>query len=153
MWKAVALLSLLLVQPLRAQEMLQWAQIEQVEVKARPGPAVWHLTRGDSEVWLLGTVGVMPKEMDWNKEYLSELLEGSRAILMPPKADVGLVDIAWFLLMHGGELSLPRGQIWRRASIRPCAPVSSPPAMPSAMTQAITPPTFPSAPPSGCSRT
>ncbi len=110
MWKAVALLSLLLVLPLQAQPAPQWAQIEQVEVKARPGPAVWHLTRGNSEVWLLGTVGVMPKDLDWNKDYLSELLDGARAILMPPKADVGLVDIAWFLLMHGGELSLPRGQ-------------------------------------------
>ena len=29
---------------------------------------------------------------------------------MPPRANVGLADIAWFLIRHGGELSLPRGQ-------------------------------------------
>ena len=95
----------------RAQIQPEWAQIEAVEVNAKPGPAVWHLTRGNSEVWLLGLVGAMPKDMAWNKQYLSELFDGARAILMPPKADVALTDIAWFLIRHGGELSLPRDQI------------------------------------------
>ena len=88
-----------------------WANIETVTVKGEPGPAVWHLTRGNSEVWLLGTIGTMPKGLDWNRQYLSELFDGAHAILMPPKADVGLADIAWFLIRHGGELSLPRGQV------------------------------------------
>ncbi|HEY0267316.1 MAG TPA: TraB/GumN family protein [Rhizomicrobium sp.] len=112
MGKAAALAIVFLAWPARAQEppVPDWARIEAVEVKAQPGPAVWRLTRGNSEVWLLGTVGVMPKDLDWNKQYLSDLLDGARAILMPPKADIGLVDIAWFLLMHGGELSLPHGQ-------------------------------------------
>jgi hypothetical protein len=79
-------------------------------VRERPGPALWHLTRGDSEVWLLGMAGAMPDDLDWNKEYVSQLLDGSRAILMPPKADIALTDIAWFLIWHGSELSLPRGQ-------------------------------------------
>jgi len=48
--------------------------------------------------------------LDWNKQYLSELLDGARDVLMPPKADIALTDIAWFLIWHGGELSLPRGQ-------------------------------------------
>jgi hypothetical protein len=93
-----------------AQTTADWAQIEAVEVKARPGPAVWHLTRGNSEVWILGLIGAMPKDLDWNKQYLSDLLDGAHAILMPPKANVSFVDVGWFLIMHGGELSLPRGQ-------------------------------------------
>jgi uncharacterized protein YbaP (TraB family) len=87
-----------------------WAEIETVTVKAEPGPAVWHLTRGNSEVWVLGMVGGLPKGLTWNRQYLSELFDGAHAILMPPRADVGLADIAWFLIRHGGELSLPRGQ-------------------------------------------
>jgi len=94
----------------KAQTVPDWAQIESVEVNAKPGPAVWHLTRGNSEVWILGLVGAMPKDMDWNKQYLSELFDGAHAILMPPKANIALTDIAWFLIRHGGELSLPRGQ-------------------------------------------
>jgi uncharacterized protein YbaP (TraB family) len=109
-WRAALLALLLGTGIAAAQTIPDWAQIEAVEVKARPGPAVWHVTRGNSEVWILGLVGAMPKDMDWNKQYLSDLLDGARAILMPPKANVSFVDVGWFLIMHGGELSLPRGQ-------------------------------------------
>ena len=98
-------------------------------------------------------VGALPKDLDWNKQYLSELLDGARAILMPPKADVALVDIAWFLISHGGELSLPRGQTLEdRPARTTCAPASSRRAIVSAAMRATTAPTFPSAPPCGCSR-
>jgi len=111
MWKLVALTLFLALSPLSAvaQTVADWAEIESIEVRERPGPALWHLTRGNSEVWLLGMAGAMPDDLDWNKEYVSELLDGARAILMPPKADIALTDIAWFLIWHGGELSLPRG--------------------------------------------
>jgi len=108
--KAAALMLLLGAGAANAQPLADWAQIEAVEVRAKPGPALWHVTRGNSEVWILGTIGAMPKDLDWNKQYLSDLLGGARAILMPPKANIGIVDIGWFLLMHGSELSLPRGQ-------------------------------------------
>ena len=112
MWKLVALTLFLALSPLSAvaQTVADWAEIESIEVRERPGPALWHLTRGNSEVWLLGMAGAMPDDLDWNKEYVSELLDGARAILMPPKADIALTDIAWFLIWHGGELSLPRGR-------------------------------------------
>jgi hypothetical protein len=112
MWKTAALIFVLIALTFGANAQVQpeWAQVEAVEVRERPGPAVWHLTRGNSEVWLLGLAGALPKDLDWNKQYLSELLGGARAILMPPKADIALTDIAWFLIRHGSELSLPRGQ-------------------------------------------
>jgi hypothetical protein len=110
MWKTVALLLIFGAVSADAQTVPNWAEIEAVEVRAKPGPALWHLTRGNSEVWILGLVGAMPEDMDWNKQYLSELLDGARAILMPPKPNVGLVDAGWFLIVHGSELSLPRGQ-------------------------------------------
>ena len=94
-----------------AQTQPDWAQIETITVRGEPGPAVWHLTRGNSEVWVLGMIGALPKGLDWNRQYLSELFDGAHAILMPPRANVGLADIAWFLIRHGDELSLPRGQV------------------------------------------
>ncbi len=87
-----------------------WGAPEVVEVQAAPGPAVWHLTRGKSEIWILGTVGAMPDDLKWNKDYLDSLIEGARAILMPPRPSIGLLEGAWFLIVHGDELSLPRGQ-------------------------------------------
>jgi hypothetical protein len=87
-----------------------WAAPEIVEVQAAPGPAVWHLTRGDSEVWILGTVGSMPDGLTWNKNYLGELLDGARAILLPPRPSIGVFEGAWFLITNGSKFSLPRGQ-------------------------------------------
>jgi hypothetical protein len=87
-----------------------WGAPEIVEVQAAPGPAVWHLTRGDSEVWILGTVGAMPDGLAWNKNYLAALLDGARAILMPPRPSIGVFEGAWFLLTNGSKFSLPRGQ-------------------------------------------
>jgi hypothetical protein len=98
-------------QPDAARAHEEWADIESVTVKGEPGPAVWRLTRGASEVWILGTVGPLPRDMEWNRTTVTDLLDGARALLLPPRADFNLVDIAWFMLRHGSELSLPRGQV------------------------------------------
>ena len=92
------------------QEQENWGAPEIVEVQAQPGPAVWHLTRGQSEVWILGTVGAMPDGLKWNKDYLAELLDGARAIVMPPRPSIGVFEGAWFLITNGSKFSLPRGQ-------------------------------------------
>ena len=76
----------------------------------RPGPAVWRLTRGASEVWILGTAARCRGRWTGTSNTVADLLDGARAVLLPPRADFNLVDIAWFLLRHGSELSLPRGQ-------------------------------------------
>jgi hypothetical protein len=111
--KIIALSCVLLPLGAQAQEnppQQNWGTPEVVEVEAKPGPAVWHLTRGDSEVWILGTVGAMPDGLKWNKDYLAELLDGARAIVMPPRPSIGLFEGAWFLLTNGSKFSLPRGQ-------------------------------------------
>jgi len=97
-------------QPDAAKAPEEWADIESVTVKGEPGPAVWRLSRGASEVWILGMVGPLPRDLEWNRTAVADTLDGARALLLPPRADFNLVDIAWFLLRHGGELSLPRGQ-------------------------------------------
>jgi hypothetical protein len=52
----------------------------------------------------------MPDGLKWNKDYLAELLDGARAIVMPPRPSIGLFEGAWFLLTNGSKFSLPRGQ-------------------------------------------
>ena len=93
----------------------EWSEIESVTVHAQPGPALWHLSRDlaageKAEVWVLGQVWPMPKGLTWNSDVLAEVMEGAREVLHPPRPSINFVDVAWFLLWHGGELSLPRGQ-------------------------------------------
>jgi hypothetical protein len=98
--------------PAFAQDSVQpeWSEIETVTVRAQPGPALWHLTRGNAEVWVLGQVWPMPKGLTWNADVLGEVMDGAREVLHPPRPSINFVDVAWFLLWNGGKLSLPRGQ-------------------------------------------
>lgn len=120
MRRPFALLLLLAVTalPARAQELAvqpEWSEIETVTVRAQPGPALWHLTRGassaeKSEVWVLGQVWPMPKDLEWNSDVLADVMDGAREVIHPPRPSINFVDVAWFLLWNGGKLSLPRGQ-------------------------------------------
>jgi len=90
----------------------QWteAEIETIQASTRPGPAVWRVTKGDSEVWILATVGPLPKNFSWNKDYVADLFDGARAVITPPGIGVGVGDGVWLLINYGNRLSLPRGQ-------------------------------------------
>ncbi len=90
----------------------QWteAEIETVQASTKPGPAVWRIAKGDSEVWILPTVGSLPRNFTWNKDYVAELFDGASAIITPPGIGVGIGDAAWLLINYGNRLSLPRGQ-------------------------------------------
>src|SRR6185437_7071070 len=97
--KGLGLAVLLVASPLLADAQAppsepsqMWGAPEIVEVQAQPGPAGWHLIRGDSEVWILGTVGAMPDGLKWNKDYLAELLDGAHAILLPPRPSIGVFE-------------------------------------------------------------
>jgi uncharacterized protein YbaP (TraB family) len=109
---AIALLPLLLgAAPADAPPTTDWVSNEVVVVTAQaPGPAFWHLKKGDSEIWILGTLSPMPKTLSWNTKHLSELIEGSHVVLMPPAASAGFFETSWFLLTHRGLLSMPDDQ-------------------------------------------
>jgi uncharacterized protein YbaP (TraB family) len=83
-----------------------------VDVEAQ-GPALWHLKKGDSELYILGTVGFMPEKLAWNRTRLEETIQGANAVLLPPQAHSGLLDIigmSWFILTHRDALSMPDDQ-------------------------------------------
>jgi len=78
-----------------------WGKIETIQANAMPGPALWHITKGNSEVWILGLVGGLPKGVTWNSESLSETMKGSRAILVPPRPEMSagvILSASWLLI-------------------------------------------------------
>jgi uncharacterized protein YbaP (TraB family) len=85
--------------------------IETVVVTAkRPGPALWHVTKGNSEVWILGVLGPVPKDLKWNTGAFETALSGAKAVLLPPHGQVGPFEGLWFLIWHGDMLRLPDGE-------------------------------------------
>ena len=62
----------------------------------RPGPELWKVTNGENEMWVLGTMTLLPKKMVWHSELVEAVIEESQVMLMPPTADA---DIGFFKKM------------------------------------------------------
>ena len=96
--------------PAATPPIADWSNIETVLVTAkRPGPALWHVVRGQSEIWILATVEPSPSDLKWDTSEVARLLKGARTLLLPPRGQVGLFEGTWFLLTGLGTLELPAG--------------------------------------------
>jgi hypothetical protein len=83
---------------------------ETVVVIARhSGPALWRVSRGNSEVWILGSVAPMPRDLQWDTRDIGTLLQGARVLLLPPRAEIGLFEGLWFAVSELGSLEQPAG--------------------------------------------
>lgn len=92
-----------------AESLPDWG-VEEVVVQAHhAGPLVWRAHRGTAEVYLLPIVGPMPKDLAWDHAGLAPVVAGARRIWLEPRASVGLVEGAWFLLMQRDQVELPDG--------------------------------------------
>lgn len=73
--------------------------VEALEVVARPpGPALWRVTRGEAEVIVLGGVTPLPHALVWDTARVERALDGARALLIPPRPRVGVLDMAGLAL-------------------------------------------------------
>ena len=75
------------------------AVVEELEVVARaPGPALWRVVRGESEVVILGGVAPLPHSLVWDTTRVDRALDGARVLLIPPRPKVGVLDMAGLAL-------------------------------------------------------
>jgi TraB/PrgY/gumN family len=85
----------------------EWAPEAVIVDAQRHGPLFWRVSRGDAEVWMLPVVGPMPEGLAWDHSELATLLEGAKRVLLPPHAEIGVVEGAWFLLTQRSSMELP----------------------------------------------
>lgn len=68
--------------------------VEQVVVYGvRPGPELWRVTNGENDLWILGTLELLPKKMVWHSLIVEDIIAESQVMIMPPIADA---DIGFF---------------------------------------------------------
>ena len=65
------------------------------------GPAWWRVTKGVSEVWVLGVPPALPKGFAWDSRALDRHLSGARLMITPATARAGLTDIPALLRIRG----------------------------------------------------
>lgn len=89
---AVLLVASLLATPLVAQDV----PVEEVLVSvARPGPGLWRVSKGENELWVLGTVSPVPKRMKWDSTLVEGVIDDASAVLLAPTIDVD-ADVGFF---------------------------------------------------------
>ena len=74
-----------------------------------PGPALWRVTRGDSQVVILGYIRPLPHGLDWPKGRVLHALDGAHALLVPPEPTLSVLDTMG-LLLSLGRLQNPQGK-------------------------------------------
>jgi uncharacterized protein YbaP (TraB family) len=62
------------------------------------GPAIWKVSRGDSEVFILGGLTPLPHVQTWDSGRLERALAQSDALLVPPSGRIPVVEAAGFAL-------------------------------------------------------
>lgn len=50
----------------------------------QPGPGLWHVTKGDNEMWILGSLWPLPSNITWNSAPVTELIASSQEVLWQP---------------------------------------------------------------------
>jgi len=94
------------------------AVVQELEVIHRPpGPALWRVTHGDSEVVIIGGLSPLPHMLQWNTIRVERALDSATVFFLPPsKAHVGLLDAVGMVLRQGA-LKAPHGDM--EASLPP----------------------------------
>ena len=68
--------------------------VEALEVVAQPpGPALWRVTKGDSEVVVLGAVKPIAHSLVWDTSRVDRALDGAKVLLVEPRFKFGLFDL------------------------------------------------------------
>jgi uncharacterized protein YbaP (TraB family) len=60
-----------------------------VEVSGlQPGPSLWRVSRGEHEMWILGTISPVPKRMQWDSADVDAVIRDSQLVLGGPSVMV-----------------------------------------------------------------
>jgi uncharacterized protein YbaP (TraB family) len=81
--------------------------IETVVVNASAGPLIWHVRKGEADLYIFGIVTPAPEKMAWNDNGLRAILKDAKQMLLPPGATVGVFEGVWFLMWNRDALYLP----------------------------------------------
>jgi uncharacterized protein YbaP (TraB family) len=87
------------------------AQLEELTVTGeRTGPRLWHVHRGATQMWVLGSLSPLPKGITWRATEVEKVLGSTDRVLVPKPLEIGIVRILWLLIterslimVHGGK--------------------------------------------------
>jgi uncharacterized protein YbaP (TraB family) len=85
--------------------------IDEIVVTAeRAGPGMWHVQRGAANVWILGSISPLPRDITWRSKQVETVLESTSQVLVQKPLEISIPRILWmliadrkFLMVGGGK--------------------------------------------------
>ncbi len=76
-----------------AQTADDWNTTEVVIKGKFPGPALWRVKKGESEVYIMGAMPVMTKHAEWDMGRIGRILDKANVFLTNPEAKSGAISL------------------------------------------------------------
>jgi uncharacterized protein YbaP (TraB family) len=76
----------------------------------RPGPGMWRVHRGAAQVWILGSMSPLPKDITWRSKQVEQVLDGTSQVLVQKPFELGIVRILWLLITERSAFMLRGGK-------------------------------------------
>jgi uncharacterized protein YbaP (TraB family) len=85
--------------------------LDEIVVTAeRAGPGMWHVHRGAANVWILGSISPLPRDITWRSKQVETVLESTSQVLVQKPLEISIPRILWmliadrkFLMVGGGK--------------------------------------------------
>ena len=71
---------------------------------------MWHVQRGTSQLWILGSISPLPKGITWRSKQVEQVLATTHRVLVPKPLEIGIVRILWLLLTERSVIMIAGGR-------------------------------------------
>ena len=109
---AMLVLAVLPVPPCRAQVADAPPDVldEIVVTVERSGPEMWHIRRGDAQLWILGSLAPLPKGITWRSRQAEQVMQSANVVLLTKPLEISFAHAVWIFLTHHDLLVVNGGR-------------------------------------------
>jgi uncharacterized protein YbaP (TraB family) len=83
---------------------------EVVVTGERAGPGMWRVHRGAANVWLLGSISPLPRDITWRSKQVETVLESTSRVLVQKPLEISIPRVLWMLIVDRSLLMVGGGK-------------------------------------------
>ncbi len=76
----------------------------------RPGPGMWHVHRGGAQLWILGSIAPLPRDITWRSKQVELVLQSTSRVLVQKPFEISVPRVLWMLLTQRSLFILRGGR-------------------------------------------
>lgn len=89
----------------------QAPQLDEIVVTSeRAGPGLWHVHREAANVWILGSIAPLPRDITWRSKQVESVLESTSQVLVQKPIEISIPRVLWMLIADRKYLMVTGGK-------------------------------------------